>query len=209
MPVNYNLPKENMLYQREQYRKSFLTRFFWDLRDEAVLSNINTEENIVDLGCGEGVTLERMVKRFPLKSVLGLDLCYENMLICKAHNLRVIYGDLDNLPFRDGSIDCCLLLEVIEHLSQPESALSEIYRTLRYNGLLFIIFPNDFIYKIARLLTLKLKEAFYDVGHLKQWTPNLMKETLQNQGLVIVKQFSFPFNIWPLAISHLVIARKV
>lgn len=208
MPVNHNLSKEGKLYQRSQYRKSFLTRFFWDMRDEAVLSHIDTQNTIVDMGCGEGITLERLIQRFPKRNVTGFDLCYENMTICKTHNLRVVYGDLEKVPFRDNCIDCCLLLEVIEHLPRPECVLREIYRTLRHNGLLFIIFPNDFICKVARLLTLKFKEAFYDVGHLKQWTPDLIREVLWKQGFIIIKQFSLPFNIWPLAISHLVIARK-
>ena len=209
MPVNHNLPQEGMLYQREQYRKSFLTRFFWTLRDEAVIVNIKDQDTILDLGCGEGVTLERVAKRFPKKNVVGLDLCSENTMICRQHNLRVIDGDVNLLPFPAKTVDCCLFLEVIEHLAQPEPVLAEINRILKPGGVLFIIFPNDFMCKIARLLTLKIKEAFYDVGHLKQWTPSSIRKTLKNQRFEIVKQRSLPFNIWPLSISHLVMAKKV
>jgi hypothetical protein len=60
MPVNVEQQSGDVLYQRELYRG--LTRLHWDLRDAAVLSLLgNGDKYVVDLGCGEGITLQRMI----------------------------------------------------------------------------------------------------------------------------------------------------
>ena len=53
--------------------------------------------------------------------------------------------DAHDLPFADNSFDLVLLIEVLEHLENPQKALDEIYRVLRSDGNLILstrfIFP--------------------------------------------------------------------
>ena len=71
MPVNYKFP-EMGLSSRDVYRKSFLTRFYWNRKDDLLLSLIGlNDKNIIDLGCGEGITLEKLLKTFPDKKNHG------------------------------------------------------------------------------------------------------------------------------------------
>lgn len=71
-----------------------------------------------------------------------------------------------------------MFMEVMEHLEYPEIATKEIRRILKLNSKLITVFPNDGFFKIARLLTLKFKEAAYDPGHVKQWTHKGIKRFL-------------------------------
>jgi ubiquinone/menaquinone biosynthesis C-methylase UbiE len=163
---------------------------------------------VVDIGCGEGITLEKIVKRYPDKEISGIDSEPENIEICQKQGLPIQYGTVFSLPFEDNAIDCVLFLEVIEHLNEPEKALAEIHRVLKPLGRLVLIFPNDRMFMISRLLLCMIKEAFYDAGHVKQWTPLKIKKALKNAGFSIVIQRNLPFLFWPISLHHLSVAEK-
>jgi len=196
------------LPQREQYGKGGVGRWYWDYRDQRTLSYIGDEKNILDVGCGEGITLEKILKKFPDRNVVGIDYLREKIEICKRYHIPAHYGDACGLEFADRSFDCCLFMEVVEHLFEPEKALKEIHRVLRKGGLLLLMFPNDFLFKCARLGFLKLKEAFSPSGHIRQWTPSEMRKALEKVGFEIQEVVCLPFRFWWLSLHCLIVARK-
>jgi len=66
MPVNYNCANncKEKLYQREQYQKGGITKLYWDYRDRVIVEQIRGN-HILDIGCGEGITLEKIIRDFP------------------------------------------------------------------------------------------------------------------------------------------------
>jgi len=207
-PVNFSSELKDHISQREQYKKSDLGHWYWDYRDKKVISCIKDEHIILDIGCGEGITLEKLIKIFPNKNIKGIDYIKKNVEICKNRGLPVDYGSVYDLKIENNSIDCVIFLEVIEHLADYKKALQEIHRVLKPNGFLILIFPNDRIFKIARILTLKFKEAFYDPGHVKQWTPNTIKKLLKHRGFMVSRVNNLPFYFWPFSLHCLVVAKK-
>ena len=207
MPVDTNLAKKGMIYQREQYAKGGLGARYWDYRDKAALGHI-AGDRIVDIGCGEGITLEKLVTLYPDRQIVGIDSEPENIDICQKHGLPIQYGTVFDLPFEDNAIDCVLFFEVIEHLDEPEKALAEIRRILKPGGRLILIFPNDRMFMISRLLTGMVKEAFYDAGHVMHWTPSKIRKALKASGFSPVAQCNLPFPFWPISLHHLAIAEK-
>jgi 2-polyprenyl-3-methyl-5-hydroxy-6-metoxy-1,4-benzoquinol methylase len=196
-----------MIYQRDQYTKGGLGVRYWDYRDKVALSHV-TGDRIVDIGCGEGITLGKLVMLHPDKEIVGIDAEPENIAICQRYGLPIQYGTVFDLPFADDTIDCVLFFEVIEHLEEPGKALLEIWRVLRPGGRLILIFPNDRMFLISRLLTGMVKEAFYDAGHVMQWTPAKIKSALHGAGFMVVSQWNLPFFIWQVSLHHLVLAEK-
>ena len=207
-PVDSSSKSKDCILQRKQYQKGGLGRWYWDYRDKKVISCVKDEYYILDIGCGEGITLEKLIKRFPNKDIRGIDYIQKNVEICKKHGLPVEYGSVYNLKIDDNSVDCVIFLEVIEHLSDYRKALREIYRVLKPNGSLILIFPNDRIFKIVRILTFKFKEAFYDPGHVRQWTPKIIKQALKQLGFKIANIENLPFYFWPFSLHCLIIAKK-
>lgn len=207
MPVDTNLAKEGMIYQRDQYAKGGLGVRYWDYRDKVALSHV-TGKRIVDIGCGEGITLEKLVRLYPDRQIVGIDSEPENIKICQIHGLPIQYGTVFDLPFEDNSIDCILFFEVIEHLYEPEKALAEIRRVLKPLGRLALIFPNDRMFMISRLLTGMFREAFYDAGHVRQWTPSKIRKALKAAGFSILVQRNLPFLFWSISLHHLSVAEK-
>jgi ubiquinone/menaquinone biosynthesis C-methylase UbiE len=210
MPINYlKIKDEYALYQRDQYEKSRLVRLYWDWRDNVIIENIAADAKVVlDAGCGEGITLERIIRLFPEKTVSGIDISQDNIDIGRQHGLPVSQGDVFHLQMKDDAVDCCILSEVIEHLDRPEEALGEIRRVLKARGKLVIVFPNDFVFKLIRILTFKFKEAFYDAGHLRQWTPLVARGCLKKLGFVVLKSRNVPFYFWPLSLHCIIVAEK-
>jgi ubiquinone/menaquinone biosynthesis C-methylase UbiE len=207
MPVDTNLAKEGMIYQRDQYAKGGLGVRYWNYRDKVALSYV-TGKRIVDIGCGEGITLEKLVTLYPDRQIVGIDSEPENIEICQKHALPIKYGTVFDLPFENNSIDCILFLEVIEHLYEPEKALAEISRVLKPSGRLTLIFPNDRMFMISRLLTGMFREAFYDAGHVRQWTPSKIRKALKAAGFSTLVQRNLPFRFWSISLHHLSVAEK-
>lgn len=208
MPAGVNLPREGILYQREQYAKSWLTRIYWDYKDEKELGPLTGLGRIVEFGCGEGITLERMVKRFKGSLVLGLDLESENISILKKHDLPAVQGNVLFPCFKIGSLDAILLAEVLEHIQEPQVLIQSIRHVLRPGGLLVLVVPNDDFFFWARILTLKFKEAHYDSGHVRKWSPKDIRLLLEREGFEVFFKRNLPFGLWGASLHHLCVARK-
>lgn len=207
MPVHVNLSKEGMIYQRQQYGNGGIGRRYWDFRDDLVLRYVKGSA-ILDVGCGEGITLGKIVTRFPAANVVGVDMEPENIQICKTYGLKVVEGSAYSLPFQDGTVDCVVLSEVIEHLDSPEKCVREISRVLAKGGRLIVVFPNDAMFLLSRLVMFKWKEAFYDAGHVKQWTPSEIQGLLGAAGFNVIAAKNIPFVLWPVSLHHVAIAEK-
>jgi ubiquinone/menaquinone biosynthesis C-methylase UbiE len=198
---------QNKLYQRIQYQKGGITKIYWDYRDETIIRRIKGSV-ILDIGCGEGITLEKLIRRFPGKDIQGIDYSRENVEICKKNNLPVEYGSVYAIGLADNSIDTCLLIEVIEHLDNYTAALKELYRVLKSGGVLLLLFPNDINFKLARIMTGKFKEAAYDAGHIRQWRPGTLSKELVKAGFEITEIKNIPLYFWQVSLHSLITAKK-
>lgn len=58
--------------------------------------------------------------------------------------LALVVGDVQRLPFRDGSIDLCWNSSTIEHLETPERALVEMKIVTKPGGMIFVGVPNSY-----------------------------------------------------------------
>jgi len=210
MPVDPGYHRYPPLIQREQYAKGGIGRWYWDFRDRIIFNFIGSDDqDILDLGCGEGITLERLIKNFPGRNIQGIDILPENVAICESLQLPASLGNTYSLDLPDLSQDVVLLLEVVEHLSDPDRAIREVYRVLRPGGKFLILFPNDLTFFLARLFTLRFREAFYDPGHLRQWTITGMIHLLSSLGFQIHDSKIMPFYCWAISLHGLVVAIKI
>jgi SAM-dependent methyltransferase len=117
---------------------------------EQYLARFPREKTIVDLGCGEGVLVERLRARG--YDIRGIDLHYESECVER--------GDITATGLAAGSVDLVLCLDVIEHLgfAEQELAVREIRRILKPGGTLVATIPN--------LAHLSSRLAFLFTGNL-------------------------------------------
>lgn len=101
---------------------------------ERFIESRGINKKILDLGCGEGVLVEKLRnKKF---DIFGIDLNYESDFVIKR--------DVINTGFPDSAFDIVLCLDVIEHLhfENQDKMLAEIKRILKPKGLLVMTIPN-------------------------------------------------------------------
>lgn len=91
---------------------------------------------VLDLGCGTG----RPRHHLPSDAeYLGIDYY---VTATEWYGTRPdVFADARALPLKNGCIDHCLLLDVLEHIADPDRCLDEIHRSLRKGGTLTIQVP--------------------------------------------------------------------
>jgi len=67
----------------------------------------------------------------------GFYVAIDHRLSCLPH----ILADAYNLPFRDSVADSVISTSVLEHLTEPQRAVEEIYRVLKPFGCCYVIVP--------------------------------------------------------------------
>ncbi|KAK7104901.1 S-adenosylmethionine-dependent methyltransferase Rv2258c-like isoform X2 [Littorina saxatilis] len=99
--------------------------------------------DVVDFGCGTGVLVLEMAKRFPSSRFHGSDISSQGISIALKHlaqtqltNATFSQDDLLSLPEHlHGKYDWALTYDVIHDLSEPLKALNEIALCLKPDGL--------------------------------------------------------------------------
>ena len=101
---------------------------------DSLIAPLPAETRIVDIGCGEGVLVEKYIAQG--RRIEGLDLNYRSPLVRQ--------GNILEMPYPEGSFDAALALDVIEHLqfNKQLQALREVHRILTPGGLFIAAIPN-------------------------------------------------------------------
>jgi SAM-dependent methyltransferase len=98
---------------------------------------------VVDLGCGDGRATQALVTGLSGARVRAVEGYEPFRVAAAALGLEALAGDLEGaLPFDDDSIDLVVSNQVIEHLADTDSFVSEIRRVLRPGGLAVVSTEN-------------------------------------------------------------------
>jgi SAM-dependent methyltransferase len=90
-------------------------------------------EQVLEIGCGRGELAERMTKELAAR-VVALDQSERMVELTAARGVDSIVGDVQDLPFADGSFDCVVAAWMLYHASDVDLALREVRRVLRADG---------------------------------------------------------------------------
>lgn len=152
-------------------------------------------ETVLDAGCGEGETLERLAGILPERPV-GVDLNPESVGFAKARlpDAEISVGNLLELPFEDSSFDLVLCLEVLEHLPEPAAGLAELVRVSRRD--IVISVPHEPWFRLGSLARGKyLKTWGNHPEHVNHWNPKSLRGFLEAQCEVVSIRTSMPWVI--------------
>lgn len=99
---------------------------------------------VLEAGCGAGHGAE-LINRAGAAEVVAIDRSPAALELARSavtDGVTLERGDVESLPFGDGSFDFVVCFDVIEHLDEPDRALDEFSRVLRRDGLLLLSSPN-------------------------------------------------------------------
>jgi O-antigen biosynthesis protein len=103
---------------------------------------------VLDAGCGVGYGAE-MIARAGASRVVGIDLAPEAITAATnrvGESVDFQVGDVRDPPFEEGAFDLVVCFEVLEHLEDPEPAITALKGVLREAGLLIVSSPNRGVY---------------------------------------------------------------
>lgn len=127
---------------------------------------------ILEIGVGEGHVMTRVRDRFPLATLVGLDLP-DPGLAGHWRNLELacMFGDATRLPFADDTFDLVMAIEVLEHVPGPEAALVELARVCRPAGTMIASVPFEPIWRAGNMARRRYVRSWGNTpGHVNHWT---------------------------------------
>lgn len=112
---------------------------------------IKEDSQILDIGCGGGANIARLLQRAPKGMVQGMD--YSSVSVAKSSKVnakaiaegrcKVVEANATKLPFEDNSFDLITAFETIYFWPDIEHCFGEVKRTLKSGGHFVIINEDD------------------------------------------------------------------
>lgn len=112
------------------------------------LSHVNFARKrlVLDVGCGGGKNLERILKQSKQINAVGVDISPASVQVTKKKNsravkdgrLQVVQGQVESLPFASNLFDLVTAFETV-YFWDIEKGIAEVYRTLKKGGQLLIV----------------------------------------------------------------------
>lgn len=187
-------------FQKHQHRnpiqRYLINNFYADFFK--MLKRTNAEK-ILDVGCGEGVTLHKIQTMKLGKKLEGVDNFEEAITIGSKifPGLTLKKADIYTLPYQDNSFDMVLCNEVLEHLERPHDALKELIRVSSKYLLLSV--PNEPWFRLANFIRGRHVTRFGNhPEHIRHWSHNEFTKMLKKHKLKI-KDKKLPFA-WTLVL---------
>mgnify|MGYP002633438234 CR=1 FL=1 len=98
----------------------------------------------------------------------------------------VLRGDATKLPFEDNTFDCVVTSEVLEHIQDDVSVLSELHRVLKPGGSLGVTVPSCWPEKINWMLSDEYHAPKSVGGHVRIYSATELKAKLRSAGLEVI-----------------------
>ena len=187
--------------------------YFFDVLTRKLM-HAPAELSVLDVGCGGG-SLSLLFSRSGF-AVTGVD--PDPIAIRSATNQAEKIGvdatfktaAAESLPFGAATFDVVVASEVLEHVSHIDLALDELYRVLKFGGVLLFSTPNRSV--LSYLLLVKvaqdwkptriLTQVEHEYGKLRK--PSELQAALETRGIDVFEMsgVSVPISAFPSAVLH-------
>jgi ubiquinone/menaquinone biosynthesis C-methylase UbiE len=150
MELRKKVKEANIRYSEELCRASVFDKPGFTIperkRIRGNLKKISRPEgSLLDLACGHG-EFSRIAEKYFAK-VFCLDISRAMLLLHPSDNPR-IQGDVERIPFRDGTFDAVVTSRALHHLVDCKYIFNEIHRILKKDGVYYLEGePNKYIAK--------------------------------------------------------------
>ena len=117
------------------------------------LSHLNTEipQSILEMGCGGGANIRRLMKKYPEARVTGAD--YSEVSVEKSRTMNrraieegkcaIVQENVRELTFPDQTFELVTAFETVYFWPELTESFREIYRVLKPGGTFFICNETD------------------------------------------------------------------
>jgi homoserine O-acetyltransferase len=146
---------------------------------DCIESLIDPGSTVLDLGCGRGVLLSRLLHRKRVEG-LGVEVQQDNICECVDRGVRVVDLDLEEelTSFADKSFDYVILSQTLQTLRRPDAVLRQM---LRIGHRCIVSFPNFVYWKpVLQMLLTGRTPVTENLPFFWHDTPNLHNVTIRD-----------------------------
>ena len=138
-------------------------------------------DRVLEAGCGIGNLTGHLIDR---ESLVVVDFDERHLKQISRRfghldNVDVVHGDLQDPELYDrlpGEFDSVLCVNVLEHLDEPQVAVSEFFKSIRPGGKALILVPaHDWLFS----------EADTAIGHRTRYTKEKLRNLLDEAGFTV------------------------
>jgi 2-polyprenyl-3-methyl-5-hydroxy-6-metoxy-1,4-benzoquinol methylase len=154
--------------------------------------------SVLDVGCGEGVLVQRWARQLGQARVVGIDLEEDSIQAGwaehQAPNLEYRVMQAENLPFAADEFDLACAIEVLEHVPDPEHTVAEMARCAA--GHLLVSVPREPLWRMLNMARGAYWPALGNTpGHLNHWSRRSFVGMLARHGEVAEVRTPFPWTM--------------
>ncbi len=144
----------------------------------------------LDIGCGGGANIKKLLKKSPKGKVFGIDYSEVsvrkskkvNKVAIKSKHCEILQGNVQELPFTNETFDLVTAFETIYFWADVDQSLRQIYRVLKKGGIFMICNESNGENN-------KDKKWTEIIKGMKIYTSEQIKYTLKNAGFTHVEAY--------------------
>jgi len=174
----------NYTYPQSKGKVPLLRQNRWKKRYEFLENQLSGfKGKVLDVGCatGDGLSL------FKSKGwdVCGIDPSPKTAELAREfYDIKVITGVFDvSLIANEKPFDLIILCQVLEHMVSPNSTISDIFKILSPDGVVYIEVPN--------LLCPYVSTGYFTFEHVNYFTPVTLTSLMESNGFTLCNMGDF------------------
>lgn len=151
---------------------------------------------ILEVGCGPGESTRRLQRLLQGRYLEASE--FEQRLVdlhlSRGFPVPLSQESVYAMHRDEDEFDCVLLLEVLEHLEDFETALREIFRVARHSVIISV--PNEPLWRVLNFARGKYWSDWGNTpGHLNHWSRRELVALIANYGNILSVQTPTPWTI--------------
>ncbi|MGW0163270.1 class I SAM-dependent methyltransferase [Mycobacterium sp. NPDC003323] len=149
--------------------------------------------SVIDVGCGAGRHSFEAYRRGA--DVIAFDQSVEDLNDVDAiltamkeqgeappeARAEAVKGDALDLPYADGTFDCVIASEILEHVPADDAAIAELVRVLKPGGALAVTVPRWLPEKVCWLLSDEYHAN--EGGHIRIYRADQLRDKIVGRGM--------------------------
>ena len=163
--------------------------------------NILRGETVLDVGCGNGFLSHFCAQRGARLLLADIDgdallAAAERLKGLNCESLELVQTNADPLPFPDASVDKVIASEVLEHVSNPDQFINELFRVAKPGATFLVSVPGALSETLQK--DLAPDSDFLPPNHLRIFQVGELASLLRRHGLVVEGEYprGFLISMW-------------
>ena len=160
---------------------------------------------VLDVGCASGNLGKKLLELREHILIDGVEINPSLAKKAQKHYRKVFVGKFEEVELPKNFYDVVCMGDVLEHMYDPWQAINKARDILREKGILIGSVPNASHWSIVRQLIMGrfdyIPLGLLCISHIRFFTPDTLKESLQDAGFIVEKIELMPIPPSPSAVN--------